>query len=61
MLLCSLLLEKDVFKYNLIGSDKAKTLSSKTSVKLSSKGDTSIDSYLLFDVLMALRDSIHKG
>lgn len=33
--------------------DQAKTLPLKTSVKLSRKGDASIDSYLLSDVFMA--------
>ena len=52
---------KDIFKYKLKRSDKAKTLPSKTSVELSFRGDATIDSFLLPGVLMAPRNSNHKG
>ena len=39
---------KDVFKYSLKRSEKAKTLPTKTSIKLSSKGEATFVSNLLF-------------
>ena len=39
---------KDIFKYSLKCSEKVKTLSTKTSVKLSSKGEAIFASDLLF-------------
>ena len=42
--------EKDIFKYSLKSSEKVKTLPTKTSVKLSSKGEVTFVSDLLFQL-----------
>ena len=52
---------KDFFKYSLKCSEKAKTLSTKTSVKLTREDDATIDSYLLCQKLVVLAKVSNMG